>query len=90
MNETAGNIDVVRGMLDAGLNVTINSDDPAYMASEYINDVMIRAQARSALTKAELVRIERNAFNAAWLPASERQPYLDRLDAYAKASGVTA
>ena len=44
-------MDVVRGMLDAGLNLSINSDDPAYMGSEYLNMVQMKAQARSALTK---------------------------------------
>jgi len=84
-----GPIDVVRGMLDQGLNVTINSDDPAYMGSKYMTDVLIDAQVRSKLTKQELVRIERNAFNAAWISAQDRQPYLDRLDAFAKKWGVS-
>jgi adenosine deaminase len=85
-----GRIDVVRGMLDQGLNVTINSDDPAYMGSKYLLDVLIDAQARSALTKRELVRIERNAFNAAWISPKERQPYLDRLDAFVRTWSVAA
>lgn len=85
-----GNMDVVRGMLDLGLNVTINSDDPAYMNSKYLTEVLIEAQVRSELTPAELVRIEHNAFDAAWISSEERRPYLDRLDAFAKAWGVTA
>lgn len=82
-------IDVVRGMLDAGLNVTINSDDPAYMGSEYLNEVLVQAQARSALTKAELVRLSRNAFKAGWMGEAPRAACLARLDAFARAEGVT-
>ena len=81
-------LDVVRGMLDAGLNVTLNSDDPAYMGSQYLNEVLVLAQRKSALTKAELVRIERHAFNAAWLPEAERRPLLARLDAFSRHWGV--
>ncbi|HUD90293.1 hypothetical protein [Sphingobium sp.] len=77
-------------MLDHGLNVTINSDDPAYMNSKYLTEVLVEAQVRSSLTSAELVRIQRNAFDAAWISPAERRPYLDRLDAFAKAWGVTA
>lgn len=77
-------IDVVRGMLDAGLAITINSDDPAYMGSEYLNDVLVRAQQRSRLTKAELVLMSRNTFNAAWLPQEQKAAYLAKLDAFAK------
>jgi adenosine deaminase len=80
--------DVVRGMLDNGLNVTINSDDPAYMGSEYLTAVMIRAQAQNKLTKAELVRIERNAFNGAWIAPDRRDRFLAKLDAFARSERV--
>lgn len=75
-------VDVVRAMLDAGLNVTISSDDPAYMGSEYLDDVLIRAADRSALTRTEIVTLARNGFRAAWLPEAEKQAMLARLDAY--------
>ena len=76
-------IDVVRGMLDQGLNVTISSDDPAYMGSRYVADAIVDAQPVSALTRAELVQIQRNAFNAAWLPPAQRDAYLVELDRFA-------
>jgi len=75
-------VDVVRTMLDAGLKVTISSDDPAYMASEYINEVLLRAVTRSHLTRADLAGIARNGFEAAWLPADEKAALLAKLDAY--------
>ncbi|MBW8753831.1 MAG: adenosine deaminase [Sphingomonadales bacterium] len=83
-------VDVVRGMLDQGLNVTVNSDDPAYMGSEYLNAVLVRAQAQNALTKRELVQLERNAFNAAWISDDRRRHFLGRLDAFAQAHGIQA
>lgn len=85
-----GRVDVVRGMLDQKLNVTINSDDPAYMGSKYLTDVLIDAQARSSLTKREVVQIERNAFNAAWISEQERQIYLGRLEAFARTWGIAS
>ena len=75
-------VDVVRTMLDAGLKVTISSDDPAYMASEYINEVLLRAVTRSKLTRPELIGIARNGFEAAWLPSADKAGLLARLDAY--------
>lgn len=83
-------VDVVRGMIDAGLNLTINSDDPAYMGSEYLNEVLVKAQANSALTKVELVRLQRNAFNAGWMDEGLRAACHAKLDAFAKAEGVAA
>jgi adenosine deaminase len=58
------------------------------MGSEYLNEVMVRAQQRSALTKSELVGMSRNAFNAAWLPDADKAAYLAKLDAFARQWGV--
>ena len=77
-------------MLDQGLNLTINSDDPAYMGSEYLNAVLVSAQRRSGLTERELVRIERNAFNAAWISDERRSHFQARLDDFARKWGVEA
>lgn len=81
-------LNVVRGMLDQGLNFSINSDDPAYMSSEYLTEVLIRAQVQSSLTERELIKIERNAFNAAWISEERRAQFVDRLDAFARTWGV--
>ncbi len=78
-------VDVVRTMMDAGLKVTISSDDPAYMGSEYLDDVLIRAADRSQLTRSELITIARNGFEAAWLPEADKAAMLTRLDGYVKA-----
>lgn len=78
-------VDVVRAMLNAGLKVTISSDDPAYMGSEYIDDVLIRAVQRSKLTREELVLMARYGFEAAWLPQADKDGMIARLEAYVKA-----
>jgi adenine deaminase len=83
-------VDVVRGMLDAGLKVTINSDDPAYMASEYMNEVLVRAVSRSQLSKAELVEIQRNAFDATWLPGSQKAALKAKLEAFVEETRAAA
>lgn len=82
-------VEVVRGMLEKGLKVSINSDDPAYMGSNYITQAMAEAQVRSNLTKAELVRISRNAFDTAWITPEEKAVYQAKLDAFAKEWGVS-
>ncbi|WP_225205860.1 adenosine deaminase [Novosphingobium huizhouense] len=78
-------IDVVRGMLDAGLKLTIASDDPAYMGSEYLSEVLLRAQQRSRLTKADLLQISRNAIEAAWLGEDHKTRMRARLDIFERA-----
>lgn len=77
-------INVIRGMLDADLRATINSDDPAYMGRNYIQESISLAQPDSHLTRAELVAISRNAFEAAWIGEHQRARYVRKLDAFAR------
>lgn len=72
----------IKEMLDRGLRVTINSDDPAYFPG-YLTENLVTAQKGAGLSKAELVQLLRNAFEATWLTEGERAPYLELLEAYA-------
>ncbi len=74
--------DAVRQMLDLGLRVTINSDDPAYFPG-YVQENLVAIQEALGLTRAELVELERNAFEIAWLPRDIKDAYLAELNAYA-------
>lgn len=76
--------DVVRRMLDLGLRVTINSDDPAYFLA-YVSENLATVADELGLTRAELAALERNAFEVAWLPRAVKDAYLAELDAYAGA-----
>lgn len=66
-----GRYDIVRQLLDAGLKVCLNSDDPAYFGG-YMNTNFQRAATDSQLTKAELVQICKNAFNSSFAPEEEK------------------
>ncbi|WP_184731072.1 adenosine deaminase [Streptomyces netropsis] len=71
----------LRSMLDAGLLVTVNSDDPAYFGG-YADDNF--AAVRDALgLDAETLRIlARNSFRAAFLDDETRELYLKEVDAH--------
>jgi adenosine deaminase len=69
-------------MLDRGMRVTVNSDDPAYFPG-YVNENLEAVQDAVELPRDALVQLERNAFHVAWLPEDERAPYLEALDVYA-------
>ncbi len=60
------------GLLDRGLVVTINSDDPAYFGG-YIGDNYVATATALKLTKAEMVALAANSFEAAFVRAEERQ-----------------
>jgi adenine deaminase len=75
----------IRRLLELGIRVTVNSDDPAYFGG-YVTDNLITAQHGAGLTAEDLVQLERNAFEIAWLPATVRDEYLAELGRYAAAA----
>jgi adenosine deaminase len=68
-------------LLDLGLCVTINSDDPAYFGG-YIEDNFRVLQAAHKLNFQDIYKISRNAFNAAFLTPAQKQKYLTELDGF--------
>jgi adenosine deaminase len=74
-------------MLNLGLCVTINSDDPAYFGG-YIEENFRALQATHGLTDREIYRISRNAFEASFLNQSEKRKYLDELDTFMSCYGM--
>jgi adenosine deaminase len=71
----------LKTMMDRGLMVTVNSDDPAYFGG-YVN-ANYRAVAEALnLTRDDLALLARNSFAAAFLGDPEKQKFLAGLDAY--------
>ncbi len=70
----------LRQLLEAGLKVTINSDDPAYFGG-YIAENFLQTARALDLGAAELKRIARNSLEASFVSDAERQPWLARLEA---------
>lgn len=58
-------------MLDAGLAVTVNSDDPAYFGG-YINRNFMEVSAALDLKAEHIVTLVRNSFRGAFLPDAEK------------------
>ncbi|HVC14883.1 MAG TPA: adenosine deaminase [Acidimicrobiales bacterium] len=71
----------LKEMLDRGLRVTVNSDDPAYFAA-YVSDNLVTAAEAGQLSSEELVRLERNAFEVSWLASGPKEALLAELDRY--------
>lgn len=70
----------LRQLLDAGLAVTINSDDPAYFGG-YMNDNFTQTFAAVGLDARHAYTLARNSFEASFIDAPARRGYIDRLDA---------
>jgi adenosine deaminase len=69
----------LKRLLEAGLCVTINSDDPAYFGG-YIGENFLRTQQALNLTAEDIRTLARNSFVASFLSDKEKQRYLSELD----------
>jgi adenosine deaminase len=69
----------IRRMLELGMRATVNSDDPAYFRG-YMNENLRALYEDGGLTREELLQLVRNGFEVAWLDATRRRAYLERLD----------
>ena len=68
-------------MLDAGLRVTINSDDPAYFGG-YVADNYIAVQQGLGFSRDQMTALARTSIEASFLGDTPKQALLDELDEY--------
>jgi adenosine deaminase len=69
----------VKRLMDAGVLVTINSDDPPMFDTDVINDYVQVVDAFS-LTAEDVEHLARNSFQAAFMDDATRAKYLDRFE----------
>jgi adenosine deaminase len=71
----------LKRLLQRGLCVTVNSDDPAYFGG-YLNENYLAVQRGLGLTQDELAQLARNSFEASFLPLPQKQRWLSAIDQY--------
>ena len=71
----------LKRLMDRGVRVTVNSDDPAYFGG-YIGDNYVAVTEALGLSDDEIVRIARDSLEATFVPDEERAALLAQLDAY--------
>lgn len=71
----------IKAMLEAGLMVTVNSDDPPYFGG-YVNENFRAIQEALDFTDEELAQMARNSFAASFLELGEKARHIAELEAY--------
>ena len=69
----------IRQLFDAGVKVTLSTDDPLSFGNMLTDEYAALATQRG-FTRKELVRLARNGFEVALMPPAQKQPWLDQLD----------
>ena len=68
----------IRKMFDAGLLVTLNSDDPAFFGSDVANEYLL-AHTQQGFTRDELRQLAANSIHASFLPEPAKQSWLAQI-----------
>ena len=68
----------LKDMLNAGLMVMVNSDDPAYFGG-YLNDNLVKSQAALNLSKNELKTLIINSFKSSFLSEKKKMKWIKKI-----------
>ena len=71
----------LKKMMEMGMKVTVNSDDPAYFGGQ-LDQNLIAIQKALNLTKKDIYELARNSFEYALLDDKTKLNYINELDAY--------
>ena len=69
----------IRHLFDAGVKVTVSTDDPISFGSTLLDEYAALA-AHRAFSRKELAQLARNGFEVALMPEAQKKPWLDELD----------
>lgn len=71
----------ITGLLERGVTVTVNSDDPAYFGAYAAENYTALAD-QAGLDSGQLAELARNSFRASWITPARRERYLAEIDEY--------
>jgi len=71
----------LKKMMDYGLLVTVNSDDPAYFGG-YLNENLLAVSKALNLSKYDIYRLARNSFTSSFLEDNLKEKYIQEVEEF--------
>ncbi len=71
----------ILALLEQGVKVTLNSDDPAYFGG-YVGKNFVDFAAHTGATTEQMIQLARNSFDICWISDAEKAAYNAKIDAY--------
>lgn len=71
----------LKTMMQRGLFVTVNSDDPAYFGG-YVNENYLAIQQALELTEEDIIQLAKNSFEASFLNEADKKKYISQIDKF--------
>jgi adenosine deaminase len=79
----------IKALLETGLCVTINSDDPAYFGG-YVTDNYLAVADALPFSPEQIIQLAKNSFEASFISDGKKQRYYNELDRLLRESIITA
>ena len=70
----------IKELLDYGLNISVNSDDPAYFKG-YVNQNFVNLHENLPITEEDIITLVKNSFRSAFISDELKEDYLAKVDA---------
>jgi adenosine deaminase len=70
----------IKELLDYGLNISVNSDDPAYFKG-YVNQNFVNLHENLPITEEDVITLVKNSFRSAFISDELKEDYLAKVDA---------
>ncbi|KAG4439243.1 hypothetical protein IFR05_005281 [Cadophora sp. M221] len=70
----------IRRLFDAGIKITIASDDPAYMEDNWVLHNLYLAREKCQFTDEEMIQLQRNAIDICWASEADKEDLAQELD----------
>ena len=71
----------IKLMLDYGINVTVNSDDPSYFKG-YLNDNFISLYKNLDLNKEDIIKLAKNSISSSFISDELKNNYLEKINKF--------
>lgn len=81
---------MMTGLLERGVLISLNRDDPAQFGSGWLSQTLIEAQRTGNLSWKTMTKFMRNGFISAWLPSDRKAAYLQEFDRVSLCSEIIA
>jgi len=78
----ADDLAMMTELLQRGVTISLNSDDPAQFASGWLTQTLIEAQSTGSLTRETISQFVRNSFLSAWVSRDRKATYVKQFDSY--------
>jgi len=75
-------VDRIRELMEPGVRVTINSDDPSYMGERYVEENLVALRKAMDLSKQDLAQFEGNAVKICWADKTTKERLMKEIDEY--------